>query len=75
MATTTQVPLAKAWRAGRNRAYVRQLLLQREPAFAAALGYAEQHFSYSACSTCPNRRQDIDSIRGGCRPVSGAAGG
>ena len=55
MPTTSQVSLARAWRAERNSAYVRQLLLQREPAFAAELAYAEQHFSCSACAACPNR--------------------
>jgi hypothetical protein len=55
MPTTSQLSLAKSRRAERNRAYVRQLLLRREPAFAAALAYAEQYFSCSACSARPNR--------------------
>ena len=52
----------KAQRARENRAYVRMLLRQRQPAFAAALSSAEQYvscpaapFSYSAG---PGRRQE-----------------
>jgi len=35
--------------AEQNRAYVRMLLWQRQPAFAAALAAAERHISCSAC--------------------------
>jgi hypothetical protein len=52
-----QIPAAE-----RNRAYVRQLLLRREPAFAAALAYAEQYFSCSACSACPVTGQVAESV-------------
>lgn len=37
--------VVKAQRAQRNRAYVRELLRQRQPAFAAALESAEQYLS------------------------------
>lgn len=40
----------KARRAQENRAYVRGLLRQREPAFAAALAAAERDFVCPACS-------------------------
>ena len=43
---------AKAWRAHENRAYVRELLGKREPAFAAELATAEQDFP---CRACPCR--------------------
>jgi hypothetical protein len=35
----------KAQRARENSAYVRKLLRQRQPEFAAALAFAEQYFS------------------------------
>jgi hypothetical protein len=35
----------KARRVWENRAYVRELLGQRQPGFAAALAFAEQYFS------------------------------
>src|SRR6476659_641955 len=54
--------LRKAQRARENRAYVRMLLRQRQPAFAAALSAAEQYVSCPAdpfsCSAGPGRRQE-----------------
>jgi hypothetical protein len=50
----------KAQRAEENKGYVRMLLRQRQPAFAAALASAERYFS---CSVCPGRRQDRDDDR------------
>jgi hypothetical protein len=47
---------AKAQRAHGNRAYVRELLRKREPAFAAALAAAEQDLS---CPACPCRQQEL----------------
>jgi hypothetical protein len=49
--------LTKAQQAEENRAYVRRLLWQRQPAFAATLAAAEQYLSYVAC---PCRQQDRD---------------
>jgi hypothetical protein len=46
----SQMSLVKAGRAQENRAYVRMLLWQLQPAFAAALASAEQDVSCSACS-------------------------
>lgn len=46
---------ATARRAHENRAYVRELLRKREPAFAAALAAAEQNFPFPAC---PCRQQE-----------------
>jgi hypothetical protein len=40
---------AKARRAQKNRDYVRKLLSQRQPEFAAALAFAEQELT---CQTC-----------------------
>ena len=45
----SQMSLVRAERAEENRAYVRKLLRQRQPAFAAALAAAEQYFSCLAC--------------------------
>jgi hypothetical protein len=44
----SQMSLVKAQRAQENRAYVRKLLRQREPRFAAALASAERYFSAAA---------------------------
>ena len=52
MTTMTQILAAKAKRAKENRAYVRMLLWQREPSWAAALALAERDFSCS-CATSP----------------------
>jgi hypothetical protein len=48
----SQTSLVRAERAEENRAYVRMLLWQRQPAFATALAAAERYFS---CSACPCR--------------------
>jgi ferredoxin-thioredoxin reductase catalytic subunit len=50
----------KARRAKKNRAYVRMLLWQRQPAFATALASAEQYFT---CSACPCRQTGQDDDR------------
>ena len=44
-ATVSQMSRVKAQRARENSAYVRKLLTQRQPEFAAALDRAEQYFS------------------------------
>jgi hypothetical protein len=46
LATTSR---AKAQRAKENRSYVRELLRERQPAFAAILATAEADFSCPAC--------------------------
>lgn len=43
-ATVSQMSRVKAQRARENSAYVRNLLAQRQPEFAAALACAEQDF-------------------------------
>jgi len=43
--------VVKAQRAQRNRAYVRELLRQRQPAFAAALESAVQYLSCALAQT------------------------
>src|SRR5882724_680577 len=52
----------KAQQAQENRAYVRMVLRQRQPAFAAALSSAEQYVSCPAdpftCSAGTGRRQE-----------------
>ena len=53
---------AKARRAHENRAYVRELLWKREPAFAAELATAEQDFP---CPACPCRRCSCSTARRG----------
>jgi hypothetical protein len=58
-AAARQSSMAKSERARENRAYVRRLLMQRQPEFAAALASAEQAFP------CPDgagerRNQDDD---------------
>jgi hypothetical protein len=50
--------IAQSERAEENRAYVRRLLWEREPEFAAALASAEHSFS---CPACPGEgNQDDD---------------
>ena len=44
-AAASEMSRVKAQRARENSAYVRKLLRQREPEFAAALAFAEQYFS------------------------------
>ena len=44
-AAASQMSWVKAQRARENSAYVRKLLGQRQPGFAAALAFAEQYFS------------------------------
>jgi hypothetical protein len=56
----SQVSFVKAQRAEENRAYVRTLLWQRQPGFAAALASAEQHLS---CAACQGRRLNQDDDR------------
>jgi hypothetical protein len=48
----SQMSPAKAQRARENRAYVRVLLRERQPAFAAALEFLSSSMS---CSACPAR--------------------
>jgi hypothetical protein len=55
----TNVPVAQRERAEENRAYVRRLLWEREPEFAAALAAVERSFS---CPPCPD--EDIAAGRG-----------
>ena len=61
--------LRKAQRARENRAYVRMLLRQRQPAFAAALSYAEQSVSCPAdpfsCSAGLGRRHETSGRAAG----------
>jgi len=45
----TNVPVAQSERAEENRAYVRRLLWEREPEFAAALAAVEHSFPCPAC--------------------------
>ena len=53
-AAASQMSWVKAQRARENSAYVRKLLGQRQPEFAAALAFAEQYFS---CLMAGERRQ------------------
>jgi hypothetical protein len=53
-AAASQMSWVKAQRARENSAYVRKLLGQRQPGFAAALAFAEQYFS---CLSGRERRQ------------------
>jgi hypothetical protein len=59
----------KAQQAQENRAYVRMLLRQRQPAFAAALSSAERYVSCPAdpflCSAGPGRRQETSGRAAG----------
>ena len=50
-------------RAEQNRAYVRMLLWQRQPAFAAALAAAERDVSCSACPLSQLMRWRVASVR------------
>jgi hypothetical protein len=62
----SQMSLVRAERAEENRAYVRKLLWQRQPAFAAALAAAERYFS---CFACPCRTgQPADAVESRLRP-------
>jgi hypothetical protein len=58
---------ATARRARENRAYIRELLRNREPAFAAALAAAEQEFP---CPACPRRQPEtvIHRLRTATKP-------
>ena len=51
-----QWPVPKAQRAEENRAYVRKLLRERQPAFAAALAAAEEALP---CPGCPCRQREM----------------
>ena len=53
----TNVLVAQRERAEENRAYVRRLLWERQPEFAAALAAAERSFS---CPACPGERDHDD---------------
>jgi hypothetical protein len=53
----TNVPVAGNERAKENRAYVRRLLWEREPEFAAALASVERSFS---CAASPGERNQHD---------------
>jgi len=68
----------KAQQARENRAYVRMLLRQRQPAFAAALSSAEQYVSCLAdpisCSAGPGRRQETSGRAAGCSEQAEGAG-
>jgi hypothetical protein len=57
----TNVPVAQRERAEENRAYVRRLLWEREPEFAAALASAERSFSCPACPGEQNQHDDRTS--------------
>ncbi len=54
------IPLAKSERARENRAYVRRLLRERQPEFAAALASVEQRLS---CPDGPGERRNQDDDR------------
>ena len=68
----TNVPVAQRERAEENRAYVRRLLWEREPEFAAALAAVERSFS---CPPCPGERDQDDDrashLRIGVAPTAG----
>jgi len=53
----TNVPVAQRERAEENRVYVRRLLRERQPEFAAALAAVERSFS---CPACPGERNQHD---------------
>jgi hypothetical protein len=53
----TNVPVAQREQAEENRAYVRRLLWERQPEFAAALAAVERSFS---CPACPGERNQHD---------------
>jgi hypothetical protein len=60
----TNVPVAQRERAEENRAYVRRLLWEREPEFAAVLAAVERSFSCPVCSG--ERNQDDDRASDSC---------
>jgi hypothetical protein len=68
----------KAQQARENRAYVRMLLRQRQPAFAAALSSAEQYVSCPAdpfsCPAGPGRRQETSGRAAGWSEQAESAG-
>jgi hypothetical protein len=68
----------KAQQARENRAYVRMLLWQRQPAFAAALSAAEQYVSCPADPfSCPaglGRRQETSGSAAGWSDQAESAG-
>jgi len=68
----------KAQQARENRAYVRTLLRQRQPAFAAALSSAEQHVSCPtgpfSCPAAPGRRQETSGRAAGWSEQAEGAG-
>lgn len=59
-AAARQSSMAKSERARENRAYVRRLLMQRQPEFAAALASAEHAFP---CPDGPGERRNQDDDR------------
>ena len=59
---TLMTSCTKTQRARENRAYVRELLWKREPAFAAELATAEQDFP---CPACPCRWCSCSTARRG----------
>ena len=63
----TNVPVAQRERAEENRAYVRRLLWERQPEFAAVLAAAERSFSCPVCSAEPD--QDDDRASHDCAPA------
>jgi hypothetical protein len=58
MTTMTRNSILKSKRAEENRAYVRRLLWQRQPEFAAALASVERSFSCPACPSGWNQHDD-----------------
>jgi hypothetical protein len=68
----------KAQQARENRAYVRMLLWQRQPAFAAALSSAEQYVSRPAgpfsCPADPGRREETSGRAAGWSEQAEGAG-
>ena len=68
----------KDQQARENRAYVRMLLRQRQPAFAAALSSAEQYVLCPvdpfSCSAGPGRRQETSGRAAGWSEQAEGAG-
>jgi hypothetical protein len=68
----------KTQQARENREYVRMLLRQRQPAFAAALSSAEQYVSCPAnpfsCSAGPGKRQETSGRAAGWSDQAEGAG-
>lgn len=56
-------------RARENSAYVRKLLSEREPEFAAALAAAERYISWSFRPGGDEDRDDPPMLRGSKRPL------